>query len=268
MATVRDGIYLEDKPPARSQYRVGRRDPVRSVIVVHTAESGTDRTGPDSKAENVAGFIQRRTDAGSYHLLGDSDSIIQLVDFANEALGDRTGSNRWAIHISLAMNATDWTTLTAARRDQLVDTAGQMAAIAARWLEARGLAVPAGRLLTKADSDRADASGFISHARRDPGRRYDPGAGFPWSSFFAAYERHLERTPMRPTTTTERNELVVKLQESLAAAEYEPGPIDGIYGPQTHAAAIEALEEGDQNLKALAADQMAAAYRNLMEATS
>ena len=39
MATVRDGIYLEDNPPARSQFRVGRRDPVKSVIVVHTADA-------------------------------------------------------------------------------------------------------------------------------------------------------------------------------------------------------------------------------------
>ncbi|MEL6983709.1 MAG: N-acetylmuramoyl-L-alanine amidase, partial [Actinomycetota bacterium] len=115
MAIVRDGIYLEDNPPARSQFRVGRRDPVKSVIVVHTAESGTDLSGPDAKAEGVASFIRGRSDAGSYHLIGDSDSIIQLIRFDNEAFHDRTGSNRWAIGISLAMNAADWSGLPAAR---------------------------------------------------------------------------------------------------------------------------------------------------------
>ncbi len=133
MATVRDGIYLEDNPPVRSQFRTGRRDPVKSVIVVHTAESGTERAGPDSKAEGVASFIQRRSDAGSYHLIGDSDSIIQMIRFDNEAFHDRTGSNRWSIGISLAMNAADWPGLTSGRRTELVRTAGQMAAIAAAW---------------------------------------------------------------------------------------------------------------------------------------
>ncbi len=67
--------------------------------------------------------------------------------------------------------------------------------------------------------------------------------------------------------TTDRNELVVKLQESLTAAGHEPGPIDGIYGHRTHTAAIVALE-AKEDPKAAAADQMAAAYRQLMEATS
>ena len=173
---------------ARSQFRVGRRDPVKPIIVVHTAESGTDRSGADPKAENVANFIRGRSTAGSYHLVGDADSIIQLIRFDNEAFHDRTGSNRWAIGISLAMNAGDWPSLSASRRAEFVATAGQMAAIAARWLRDRGLELPEPRLLTKTESDRLDASGFISHARRDPTRRSDPGAGFPWTSFFAAYQ--------------------------------------------------------------------------------
>ena len=244
MATVRPGIYLEDNPPVRSQFRIGRRDPVKPVIVVHTAESGTDRSGDDPKAENVAEFIRRRSDAGGYHLIGDRDSIIQLVRFDNEAFHDRTGSNRWAIGISLAMNAGDWSRLPAARRDELVDTAGQMAAIAAQWFLDRGLSAPAPALLTKAGSDKPTASGFISHARRDPGRRSDPGANFPWPAFFDRYRHHLGGTPMPTAPLT--NDLVAKLQEGLAAAGYQPGPADGIYGPRTHAAAIESLNDNDE----------------------
>lgn len=189
MATVRPGIYLEDYRPVRSQFRVGRRDPVRSVIVVHTAESGTDLDGPDPKAEGVANFIRNRSDAGSYHLLGDTDSIIQLVRFENEAYHDRTGSNRWAIGISLAMNAGDWPRLTPQRRTDLVATAAQMAGIAADWLEARGLERPQARLLTKLESDRVGACGFVTHAARDSGRRTDPGPAFPWTEFFEYYSK-------------------------------------------------------------------------------
>ncbi len=226
MAIVRPGIYLEDNPPARSQFRVGRRDPVKPVIVVHTAESGTDPSGPDPKAENVARFIQRRADAGSYHLVGDSDSIIQLVNFENEAFQDRTGSNRWAIGISLAMNAGDWPGLGTERRDELVATAAQMAAIAARWLDDRGIGLPAAKLLTKSESDRADASGFISHARRDPSRRSDPGAGFPWSEFFRRYQQFLSDNGRQP----DRETLIRQLQSLLGTAP------DGIVGPNTIAA--------------------------------
>ncbi len=226
MATVRDGIYLEDNPPARSQFRVGRRDPLKSVIVVHTAESGTDVAGPDPKAEAVARFIQGRPTAGSYHLIGDRDSIIQLVRFDNEAFHDRTGSNRWSIGISLAMNAADWPNIPSSARDQLVATAGQMAAIAAVWMKDRGLALPEPRLLTKAESDRSDASGFISHARRDPTRRTDPGRQFPWSDFFQRYQQALSDGGNEP----DRDTLIRQLQ-SLAGATP-----DGIVGPETMAA--------------------------------
>lgn len=226
MATVREGIYLEDNPPARSQFRVGRRSPVKPVIVVHTAESGTDRSGADPKAENVADFIRDRSSAGSYHLLGDADSIIQLVRFENEAFQDGTGSNRWAVGISLAMNATDWPSLTSARRTELTDTAAQMAFIAAQWFQSRGLAFPEARLLTKVESDGSSASGFISHARRDPTRRSDPGAAFPWFDFFRRYQDLLADGGLEP----DREALIRQLQSLVGATP------DGIIGPMTIAA--------------------------------
>jgi len=226
MAVVRDGIYLEQFPPARSQFRTGRRSPVKSVIVVHTAESGTDRVGADPKAENVASFIRGRSDAGSYHLLGDADSIIQLVRFENEAFQDGTGSNRWAIGISLAMNAADWNVVSSSRKQELTETAAQMAAIAAQWLADRGLPLPEARRLTKVESDRADASGFISHARRDPTRRSDPGAGFPWTEFFRLYQQILSGGGLEP----DRDALTRQLQALVGTTA------DGIVGPATIAA--------------------------------
>lgn len=226
MATVRDGIYLEDNPPARSQFRVGRRAPVKPVIVVHTAESGTDRSGPDPKAENVARFIASRSNAGSYHLIGDADSIIQLVRFENEAFQDGTGSNRWAVGISLAMDAGDWPTLGAERRTQFVTTAAQMAYLAASWMNDNGLPFPEPRRLTKAESDRSDANGFISHARRDPTRRTDPGPGFPWTDFFRRYQQIVSDGGLEPSPDT----LLRQLQRLVGTTP------DGIVGPLTRAA--------------------------------
>ena len=125
------------------------------------------------------------------------------------------------------MNAADWPTLTPTRRAELVDTAGQMAAIAAEWLIEQGLNPPAARLLTKTESDRPDASGFISHARRDPARRSDPGDQFPWTDFFAAYQRHLNGSPAakKGTPVAEPDglddltlkQLTVRLQNLVAA---------------------------------------------------
>ena len=236
---IRDGIYLEDNPPARSQFRVGRRDPVKPVIVVHTAESGTDTEGPDPKAENVARFIRRRSTAGSYHLLGDADSIIQLVRFENEAYGDRTGSNRWAIHISLAMNAGDWPSLPPERRDALTRTAAWMARYAADWLQANGHGRPPPVLLSKQESDRRDASGFISHARRDPTRRTDPGPAFPWEQFFDYYRNG--DTTMATINVPDPH--VVQIQEICERAGYPPGPHDGIPGSKTAAAVLRMEQE-------------------------
>lgn len=265
-ATVRPGIYLEDHPPARRQYLVGRRRPgIRPVIVVHTAESGTDQTGPDPKAEGVADYIRTRSTAGSYHLIGDVDSIIQLIRFENEAAHDGTGSNRWAISISLAMNAADWPVLPEPRRLALLDTAGLMAAIGARWFIDQGHEPPRSVLLSKSESDRADANGFISHARRDPTRRSDPGRDFPWHLFFDRYQHHLGRTTDMP----DRTEQIKTAQRAIAEAGYatawfddsdptrrvEPGYAievddyaDGDFGPTTLAdleAALADLNEAE-----------------------
>jgi hypothetical protein len=181
------GYYLLDHPPARSQYRSSRRARPTGCICVHTAENILDLVGADSGAESVANFISVRTDAaGSYHILGDRDSIVEMMPLSYEAFGDATGSNPWGIHISLAMRAADWPGLSTTHRDQLLATMVQMAVIAATWVsETFGIAVPA-RRLTKAESDRGLA-GFIAHGDRDPARRTDPGPAFPWGLFLERF---------------------------------------------------------------------------------
>lgn len=223
------GYYLLDNPPARSQYRKTRRAKPTGCIVVHTAESILDKIGTDSGAENVARFIQRRSTPGSYHRVGDRDSIVKLIPFSYEAWQDGTGSNAWAIGISLAMQAHTWPDLTMQHRNQLIDTMARMAVEAAAWLETEhGITVPAVRI-TKAESD-AGKPGFIAHGDRDPARRTDPGRHFPWTQFLNRFTELRGEQPMEP------DPLVKAAQEALLKAD--PGLLprfgaDGLFGQET-----------------------------------
>lgn len=245
--TRHPGIWLADHKPVRSQFRTGRRATPKPVIVVHTTESG-----PGSDAFAVARFIQRRTDPGSYHPVGDrKGNIVQLVDFKNEAFGDGTGSNPWACHISLAMDAAEWGTLATTEWGALVDVCAEMAADVARWHLANGRPIPAAQLLSKSGSERADASGFISHARRDPNRRTDPGDKFPWAAMLARYQAIIGGpTPM--PTQPDRTAQVLRWQRALIGAGYADTDAvtdyaDGDFGPQTLTDSLALLADLDDS---------------------
>jgi hypothetical protein len=177
--------YLDEHPPVRRQFRPRTEKP-SGLIVVHTAESALDQIGADSGAEDVAAFIQRRTDPGSYHRLSDSDSTVALVRFDQAAYGDGTGSNDFAIHISFACKAAGWARMAPERKAAMIRNGAAAAYEAASWLkETHGIEVPPARL-TRAESEAREA-GFISHGERDPGRRTDPGADFPWPLFMREF---------------------------------------------------------------------------------
>lgn len=199
--------YLEDHPPRVRQFRRPRRATPSGLIVVHTAESVMDAVGPDTGAENVAAFIANRSDFGSYHLLVDSDSIVQLVPFDAEAYGDGTGSNPFAIHLSFALSTTDWQRMTVEKRRDVIRNGARAAARAARWLrDVHGIEVPA-RRVSRADSARR-RPGFISHAERDPARRSDPGAAFPWSDFLAEFTAAVDPGPRVGPTVSAVNKAI------------------------------------------------------------
>lgn len=179
--------YLVAHPPKQTQFRP-RRDTPTGLIVVHTAESAPDTLGPDTGCDNVARFIQGRSDFGSYHWLADSDSRLQLIPYPMVAYGDGTGSNEIAIHVSLATQAARWSTLPDGWTDAAVKQVAAAAADAAKWVKkTHGITVPA-RRVTRAESDQRKP-GFISHAERDPARRSDPGKDFPWPLFLAEFRR-------------------------------------------------------------------------------
>lgn len=180
-------VYLIDNPPVTRQYRSPRRATPTGCIVVHTAESSPDTIPTDDGAENVARFIQGRSDFGSYHAICDSDTWIQLVRWGDEAFGDATGSNPWAVHVSAATQAHRWDSLPGKWVEGCVASMAEAASVAADWLETEhGIRVPA-RRITRAGSE-AGEPGFISHAERDPARRTDPGAGFPWAMFLTLFD--------------------------------------------------------------------------------
>jgi hypothetical protein len=180
--------YLIDNPPASKQYRAPRRATPSGVVVVHTAENTPDFVAFDGGAEAVARFIQGRSGPGSYHDLADSDSCIQLVPYDAEAFHDATGSNPHSYGVSGATRADVWPL---APQDWINGCVHQMAGGAARyagWLKARnGIVIPA-RRISRSESE-LRMPGFISHGERDPGRRHDPGAHFPWDQFLTEFAR-------------------------------------------------------------------------------
>lgn len=216
--------YLVAHPPARRQFRQ-RYARLTGLIVVHTAESAPDTVGPDDGVDNVAAFIRRRADPGSYHTLCDSDDRRQLVPYDQAAYGDGTGSNEFAIHISAATQAHRWLTLSKAWREGCVRQMAEAAADAARWLLAEhGITVPA-RRVTRAESDRG-VPGFISHGERDPGRRTDPGPAFPWDLFLTTYADLMEDEDMpkyRDWDDADKKALANDIADAVLARDVDPG---------------------------------------------
>lgn len=190
--------WLDDNPPARSQFRCPRRAPLSGQIVVHTAESVMDTVGPDTGAEAVARFIQTRDTPGSYHDLVDSDSTITLVRWTCEAYQDATGSNPHALSISFACSYLDWPKMSPTKRNLFLNRGVASAVAMARMVKAdRGITIPP-RRLTRAESEMG-RPGFIDHSRRDPARRKDPGSPeFPWAIFLLRYAQAIAPTPTPP----------------------------------------------------------------------
>lgn len=178
-------VYLRQHKPARSQFRSPRRSRPTGLTVVHTAESALDAIGADTGAEAVASFIAGRSTPGSYHDIVDTDSVVQLVEYSDEAYQDGTGSNPYALSISFACRAADWPRMSPARRAAFLEQGARAFARQQAWLSAKGYPLTPLRRISRAASA-GGAPGFIPHADRDPKRRTDPGAAFPWADWFQA----------------------------------------------------------------------------------
>lgn len=212
--------YFETHPQRVAQYGRVRRNGAKpsGVCLLHTAENAPDLIGPDDGAENVAAWLTRRTDHGSYHDLVDSDSIVRLAPYSAETWHD-TGTNNHSYGVSAAVRAHEWHKLTPERRAAVVRNMAQAAAGYATWLRSSsGIVVPA-RRITRAES-RAKVPGFLGHGDSDPGRRSDPGPAFDWDLFLSHYAAVMGGAPVRPTP-------------SLPAPASGLLAVDGWLGPAT-----------------------------------
>ncbi len=221
--TVHKGFYLSGKTTTKVQTR-GRRAEVRSVTVVHTAES-------KAAALAVANFIATRTTYGSYHTLCDPANVVRLIPVAKAAFGDGTGSNEWATHLSACTFADSW------GEDPEFDSLLIDALVAGQLdiddqLDAMGKEPPRAEQITRVESNEWDASGFISHGARDPKRRSDPGDGFPWDEFFRRLTA--ARKGIAPLVAEDQSvrDLQVRLNQLFGLELAE----DNILGPKTAAA--------------------------------
>ena len=199
---------LEDQPNScgTPQMRKPRRRAMSGCVSVHTAESIKDDVGPDTGAENVAEFICRRCDYGSYHELVDGDSFVAMAPDDAEtwnvaaSLPNGYGHNSHIWGISAACSATDWDPDDDWTK-RTIDRMGER--IAAFWIR-NGFEDLARnpRWLTKAEAD-AEQPGLILHGSVQPWDRSDawknhPQRGVLDEMLLDAIRRHGGGTPQPP----------------------------------------------------------------------
>jgi hypothetical protein len=102
------GYYLLDHPPATQQFYPSRLTGWSGGVLIHTAENVMDSVGPDTGAENVAAYISRRLEPGCYHILVDSDSVIEMVPATYTAFHcAASGYNSTTVGVSYACRTVD-----------------------------------------------------------------------------------------------------------------------------------------------------------------
>ena len=228
------GFYLLDHPNRTPQYGAKRRGGHKpsGTIVIHTAENVADQVGADLGAENVARYCTTRSDYGSYHRIVDSDSIVAMAPFGYETWHCRV-TNPWSIGISMAVRADDWGRYSADYVTRVLRNAAKASAEAVRDLKKHwNVDVPIAHI-TGSDA-RRQRPGFTGHGETDPGRRHDPGAGFPWGRFLRMVGEELDREPEDDGAEQVSN----PVKPSRPAGKLA---VDGIWGSATTAALQRAL---------------------------
>lgn len=224
--------YLDDHPPARDQFREPRREVISGVVGVHSTEGVMDDVGTDTGAENVSGFISRRTDAGSYHEPVDSDSYVSLVRDECEAYSIAVdGHNRHTWNVSFACRTVDlhpesaWTLLAMAIAGQRVrafwDRNGFCPTCSARWLTPSQVAALRSRHETCPHG--RWAGGLVCHGTLQPADRTDAWARHPHR---VALEQLLVAAITDPLeeglTVADLNTILAKLDKPRGAVGRDP----------------------------------------------
>ena len=237
-------------------YRKGRRAKVR-VLVIHTAE-----TPENSKmAESIQAYCSRREDNVSCHEAIDNDSVVAGVRPFDTAW--TTGSiNDYAYSYELAGRASqsraDWADAFSTAMLQLA--AKRVAKAAILWK------IPVLKLSpAELKAGRTGICGHVDQtvAYQVKGGHTDPGPNFPWLQFLDMVKAEvaaLMGAPVPPIVPVvpapavppapapahdcakntvkkgSKGECVKTAQARLIHHGFEPGPVDGVFGPKTQAA--------------------------------
>ena len=164
------GYYLLDNPPRSPQFYPSRSNTPTWAVGVHTSEGPT---GPGS-ARNLAAFIARRTDPGSYACIVDCEETVVLVppDYTTFSVA-ASGYNSRTWHICLAgrsseLAADDPNTLA------MITRAGE--AIRILWT-LLGIDIPSS--LRWVGTDALNQSGLFCHGDVQPWDRSDAWSKHP-----------------------------------------------------------------------------------------
>lgn len=225
--------WFESVTPARRQFYRPRRDNAFPLWgTVHTAENNPDNIGPDTGAENVRDFITRRPDPGSYHVVGDFDSLVRLGGDMWEMFGTGkpSGGNRWSLHLSMACKAQQWPQIPADRRPWYgINLAIPAADMTRLWdLEPRPISLREAELLVRTRG-RQGVRGWCRHADLDPGRRTDPGwSDDEFEGWLAAVGelagQEDEMTPEEKAELTRQGQVLDAILLRLSGHEGDPPP--------------------------------------------
>ena len=237
------GYYLLDNPPASPQFYPSRNNGLSGGVVIHTTEGA----GGDTAAENTAGFISRRSDPGSYHMIVDTDSSVAMMPDDYVAFGvAASGYNSKCWMIALAARSSDLDPNSPYTQTE-IDRMG--AEIAAFW-QRNGINI-------------AEASQFIGEGVKDrPGLAHH-GDVQPWdrsdawsrredrwafdAALLQAIERHAGVAPVAPPTPTQPVPVAPEDIYKVGSTGYKVIQIqgivgvnqDGVFGPQTERAVIQ-----------------------------
>jgi peptidoglycan hydrolase-like protein with peptidoglycan-binding domain len=235
--------YLLDHPPATPQFYTTRNRELSGGVVIHTTEG----SGGDTAAENTAGFISRRSDPGSYHMIVDTDSSVAMMPDEYTAFGVATpGFNSACWMIAIAARSSD---LDGTNPLTLLEIDRMGSEIVAFW-ERNNVDVAAASQFI--GDDVKNRPGLAHHGDVQPSDRSDAWSrrADRWvfdSLLLQAIERHSGQQPAVPPVPTEPT-------PDPAGSVFGPGstgdkvrdiqkvvgtPQDGVYGPQTQAAVFQ-----------------------------
>ena len=237
------GYYLLDNPPASPQFYPSRNNGLSGGVVIHTTEGA----GGDTAAENTAGFISRRSDPGSYHMIVDTDSSVAMMPDDYVAFGVAApGFNSKCWMIAIAARSSDLNP-DDPRTQAEVDRMG--AEIAAFW-QRNGINIAeASQFIGEGVKDRP---GLAHHGDVQPADRSDAWSRREdrWvfdSLLLQAIERHAGVAPVAPPTPTQpvpvapdtvwrvgsTGDKVREIQKVVGVEQ------DGVFGPQTEIGVIQ-----------------------------